>query len=77
MKVKTLTCNNIFEAEALHSLMAEQGLPCEIYDEKNSKLARGILDATVQVLVRDTDWSTAERLYAELLEDQKSTSATD
>ena len=43
MKTKNITCNSPIEAEALRSALREIGIDSNIFDETNSKVARGIL----------------------------------
>ena len=47
--MKSITCNNAIEAEGFRSALLEAGIESAIYDETNSKVARGILDKTIDV----------------------------
>ena len=43
--MKGITCNNAIEAEGFRSALMEAGIESSIYDETNSKVARGVLAA--------------------------------
>ena len=70
MKIKDITCNNPIEAEALRSALREIGIDSNIYDETNSKVARGILDQRTDVLVRKEDYEQALQVYQSLQKEQ-------
>lgn len=70
MTYKTITCSNAIETEALKALLADNGIACVSYDETNSKVARGILDATVQVIIREEDYATAIAAYNDMLQNR-------
>lgn len=67
MEIKRITCNNAIEAEGLHAALQEVGIESKTYDETNSKVARGILDGTVDVLVAADDLPRASQIYESLL----------
>lgn len=72
MDIKGITCNNAIEAEGLRSALLEAGIESTIYDETNSKVARGILDGTVDVLVKERDYKQAKDIYDTLLAEHQS-----
>ena len=53
--MKGITCNSAIEAEGFRTVLQEAGIESTIYDETNSKVARGILDRNVDVLVKEED----------------------
>ena len=61
--MKGITCNNAIEAEGFRSALMEAGIESSIYDETNSKVARGVLDQAVDVLVNEEDYDKAQELY--------------
>ena len=61
--MKSITCNNAIEAEGFRSALTEAGIESSVYDETNSKVARGILDQTIDVLVKEEDYEQAQKLY--------------
>ena len=69
--MKGITCNNAIEAEGFHSALLEAGIESTIYDETNSKVARGILDKTIDVLVKEEDYEQAKKLYQTFLTEQQ------
>ena len=72
MQIKRITCRSSIEAAALKAWLEEANINCVIYDETNSKVARGILDQTMDVMVRDEDWERANAIYEELLKENDS-----
>lgn len=66
MVIKDITCNNPIEAEGLRSALREIGIESDIFDETNSKVARGILDQRIDVLVKEEDYEQAMKIYQEL-----------
>ena len=73
MKTKNITCNSPIEAEALRSALREIGIDSNIFDETNSKVARGILDQTTNVLVREEDYEQAKQVYQALQAEKQAT----
>lgn len=71
MTEKRITCNNAIEAEAFRSILQEAGIESMVYDETNSKVARGILNQTVDVVVKEEDYDRAQELYNAYLAEQK------
>ena len=71
MKVKGITCNNPIEAEGLCAVLREAGIASNVYDETNSKVARGILDQRTDVLVREEDYEQAMKVYETYLAEQQ------
>ena len=71
--MKGITCNSAIEAEGFRSALQEAGIESSIYDETNSKVARGILDKTVDVLVKEEDMERAKQLYQTFLTEQEKT----
>ena len=69
--MKGITCNNTIEAEGFRAILQEAGIESTIYDETNSKVARGILDKTVDVLVKEEDMEQAKQLYQTVLAEQQ------
>ena len=69
--IKGITCNNPIEAEGFRSALLEAGIESSIYDETNSKVARGILDKAVDVLVKEDDYEQAQKLYQSFLAEQQ------
>ena len=69
--MKGITCNNAIEAEGFRSALMEAGIESTLYDETNSKVARGILDKTVDVLVKEEDYDQAQKLYQTFLNEQQ------
>ena len=69
--MKGITCNSAIEAEGFRSVLQETGIECTIYDETNSKVARGILDKTVDVLVEEKNMERAKQLYQTFLAEQQ------
>ncbi|MBR0201657.1 MAG: DUF2007 domain-containing protein [Bacteroidaceae bacterium] len=67
MEVKRITCRTAIEAGALQAWLEDAGIKSLIYDETNSKVARGILDQTVDVMVNEEDFERATAIYEELL----------
>ena len=67
MEVKHITCRTAIEAGALQAWLEDAGIKSLIYDETNSKVARGILDQTVDVMVNEEDFERATAIYEELL----------
>lgn len=72
MTIKAITCNNPIEAEALRSALRELGIESDTFDETNSKVARGILDQTTDVLVKEEDYEQAMEAYLSLQKEQPS-----
>ena len=77
MDIKRITCRSSIEAAALKAWLEEANINCVIYDETNSKVARGILDQTMDVMVRDEDWERANAIYEELLRANNSNQETE
>lgn len=71
MKIKNITCNNPIEAEGLRTALREAGIVSNTYDETNSKVARGILDQTTDVLVKEEDYEQAMKIYQSFIAEQK------
>ena len=69
--MKGITCNNAIEAEGFRSALLEAGIESSLYDETNSKVARGVLDQTVDVLVNEKDYEQALKLYQTLQAEQQ------
>ena len=69
--MKGITCNSAIEAEGFRSVLQETGIESTIYDETNSKVARGILDKTVDVLVEEKNMERAKQLYQTFLAEQQ------
>ena len=69
--MKSITCNNAIEAEGFRSALTEAGIESSVYDETNSKVARGILDGTIDVLVKEEDYEQAQKLYQTFLAEQQ------
>ena len=67
--MKTIVCNNHVEAGALRSILEGMGVESAIYDETNSKTARGIMDQTLEVMVNDADYDRAMELYHGMVEE--------
>ena len=71
MDVKRITCRSAIEAAALRAKLEEENIKSTIYDETNSKVARGILDQTVDVIVCDNDFERAKSIYGEMMKADK------
>ena len=69
--MKGITCNSAIEAEGFRSVLQETGIESTIYDQTNSKVARGILDKTVDVLVEEKNMERAKQLYQTFLAEQQ------
>ena len=69
--MKGITCNSAIEAEGFRSVLMEAGIESTLYDETNSKVARGVLDKTVDVLVKEEDYEQAQKLYQTFLDEQQ------
>ena len=63
MKIKDITCNSPIEAEGFRSALLEAGIQSNIFDETNSKVARGIHDKKTDVFVREEDYEQAMKVY--------------
>lgn len=63
MTVKSITCNTPIEAEGFRAALLEAGIESVAYDETNSKVARGILDKTTEILVREEDYEQAMQVF--------------
>lgn len=70
MEIKTLTCRTAIEAEGLRSRLEECGIQSVTYDESNSKVARGLLDSTVDIMVNECDYEHASQIYDEYIKEQ-------
>ena len=70
MKVKDITCGSPIEAEGFRSALREAGIESDIFDETNSKVARGILDQRTEVLVKEEDYEQAMKVYQSYLAEQ-------
>lgn len=70
MEIKDITCNSPIEAEGLRSALREAGIESDIFDETNSKVARGILDQSTEVLVKEEDYEQAMKVYQSFLANQ-------
>lgn len=73
MDIKRITCRTHIEAAALCSRLEEAGIKGIIYDETNSKVARGILDQTIDVMVNEKDIERAKSIYEEMLQSEEET----
>lgn len=71
MKIKDITCNSPIEAEGFRSALWEAGIESDIFDEENSKVARGILDKSTDVLVKEEDYEQAMQIYQSYMAEQK------
>ena len=71
MKIKDITCNSPIEAEGFRSALREAGIQSNIFDETNSKVARGILDKRTDVLVREEDYEQAMKIYESYMAGQQ------
>ena len=71
MKIKDITCSSPIEAEGLRSALWEMGIESNVFDETNSKVARGILDQRTDVLVKEEDYEQAMKVYQSYLAEQK------
>ena len=71
MKIKDITCNSPIEAEGFRSALREVGIESNIFDEENSKVARGILDKRTDVLVKEEDYERAMQVYQSYMAGQK------
>lgn len=71
MEIKTITCRTAIEAEGLRARLIEAGIPSVAYDETNSKVARGILDNSMEVMVREDEYERAKAVYGEMLAEQQ------
>lgn len=70
-KTQKINCNTAIEAATLKELLEEQGIECQIWDETNSKVARGLItDRSVDVMVREGDYDEAFRIYDKLRKEQ-------
>ena len=70
-KTQKINCNTAIEAAMLKDLLEEQGIECQICDETNSKVARGLFtDRSVDVMVREEDYDEAFRIYDKLRKEQ-------
>jgi len=71
METKRITCNTAIEAEGLKALLMEQGIVCMSIDETNSKVARGVLDNTTEVMVKEEDYERAMNIYEQQRAEQQ------
>lgn len=71
VEIKHITCNSPIEAEGFRAVLREAGIENDLFDETNSKVARGILDQTTDVLVKEEDYEEAEKLYQTYLSEQQ------
>ena len=70
-KMLKINCNTAIEAATLKDLLDEQGIECQICDETNSKVARGLItDRSVDVMVREEDIEQARSIYNRLCKEQ-------
>ena len=53
----------------MRSSLEGMGVESAIYDETNSKTARGIMDQTIEVMVNDADYDRAMELYHGMVEE--------
>lgn len=67
MEIKTIICRTVIEAEGLRSKLMDVGIDSVTYDETNSKVARGILDKSTEVMVREEDYEKAKSVYDEII----------
>lgn len=67
MDIKRITCRTAIEAAALCAKLEEAGIKGVIYDGTNSKVARGILDPTIDVMVNEENLERANAIYDEML----------
>ncbi len=72
MDVKRITCNTAIEAEGLRARLSEIGIKSLTYDETNSKVARGVIDSTIDVMVDECDYERANAIYQLLLKEKES-----
>lgn len=70
MKIRDITCNSPIEAEGFRSALSEAGIESDIFDETNSKVARGILDKRTDVLVKEEDYEQAMKIYESYMAEQ-------
>lgn len=70
MVTKNIVCKSAVEAEGLKALLREEGIICESFDETNSKVARGVLDNSIEVMVKEEDYDRAMEIYQGQLEEQ-------
>ena len=71
MEIKDITCTSPIEAEGFRSALREAGIESDIFDETNSKVARGILDQRIDVLVKEEDYDRAMQVYQSYIAEQK------
>jgi hypothetical protein len=71
MIIKDITCNSPIEAEGFRSALREAGIESDIFDETNSKVARGILDKRIEVLVKEDDYDRAKKIYESYMAEQQ------
>ena len=71
MIIKDITCNSPIEAEGFRSALREAGIESDIFDETNSKVARGILDKRIEVLVKEDDYERAKKIYESYMAEQQ------
>lgn len=63
MTIKRITCNSAIEAEGFRNALHEAGIESVAYDETNSKVARGILDKTTEIFVKEEDYDRASKMF--------------
>lgn len=71
VRIKEITCNSPIEAEGFRAVLLEAGIESDLFDESNSKVARGILDQRTDVLVKEEDYEEAAKLYQSYLSEQQ------
>ena len=71
MMIKDITCNSPIEAEGFRYALREAGIESDIFDETNSKVARGILDKRIEVLVKEDDYDRAMKIYESYMAEQQ------
>ena len=70
-KTLKINCNTAIEATILKDALEEQGIECQVWDETNSKVARGMFaDRSVDVMVREEDYEKAFLLYERIRKEQ-------
>ena len=63
MTVKRIICSTPIEAEGFRVALAEAGIESVTYDETNSKVDRGILDQTTEIMVKEEDYEQAMKVF--------------
>jgi len=71
MDIKRITCNSAIEAEGFRAKLMEAGIESTVYDETNSKVARGVLDSTIEVMVDESDYERAQVIYQQFMDEKR------